>query len=509
MENEIKLLARHEDLATLLHSPLLQRYSTAPALEHLIIDTYFDTPEREFKSQHASLRLRKIDHETVQTLKVGTATDGGLHRREEYASPVRGDRPALSTLRKMTGRKSKLGALLHSAHLKARLAPAFTARVTRTIFPLTLPQGALVECAVDVGDIIGNGNNTAVCEVELELKSGDMAHLFDFALELSAELPLAMGEMSKGDRGYTLLEESDFAASKTVPVKLNKKMTVEQAFSDIVGNCLQQIETNAAGVARRSSEGLHQMRVGLRRLRSALHLVAGMITMPESLQAEMAWLASHLGQARDWDVLAHATMGDLARACPRVPHFAQVTQAAIDECEQARLLAAEAVAAPRYARLVLLLSQWRLRANWRDNATENTLSKLDSPIVGFARKALATAHKRLIKRGDKLNGAAPEARHRIRIAAKKTRYTTEFFQSLFRTGEVRSFVERLSRLQDGLGRLNDAAVADRLLSTLQAKQPGIASSAGYVRGFLAARADSGRRDAKKMWHKFTPARLPH
>lgn len=508
METEIKLLAQPEDLETLLHSATLQRYATMAPIEQLLTDTYFDTPERAIKNHHAALRLRKTGDHVIQTLKVDADSNGTLHRRQEYETPVRGDRPSVSSLRKLAGRKGKLGALLHSRPLKRRLAPIFSTRIKRTVFPLSLPQGDVVECAVDVGEITGNGAAVRVCEVELELKSGDAAHLFDLALELSGDVPLAAGTSSKGDRGYALLEKTDVVASKAAPVQLKKHMTVEHAFTDILGNCIGQIEANAAGVARCDSEALHQMRVGLRRFRSALHLVDGLIGFPDALQAETDWLGNELGLARDWDVLAHATLGELAQSCPTVPQLAQVTQAAMSESEQARQRAAAAVASPRYARLTLLLTQWRLSAAWRDFADAGTQAQLDAPIIGFARQALAASHKRLLKRGHQLKGASPEARHRIRIAAKKARYASEFFQSLFNAGDVRAFVKHLSGLQDGFGRLNDVAVADRLLATLQEKQPALAGSTNYVRGFLAASVDNGGRDAKKIWRKFTPAHLP-
>jgi triphosphatase len=509
METEIKLLARPDDIDTLLHSATLQRYATRTPVEHLLADTYFDTPDRALKNQHAALRLRKSGDHVLQTLKVGSASDSALSRRQEYETPVRGERPRFSSLRKLAGRKGKLGALLHSRTLKRHLAPIFSTSIKRTVFPLTLPQGDVVECAVDVGEITGNGAAVSVCEVELELKSGDVAHLFDLALELSADVQLAAGMTSKGERGYALLDNAGVVASKATPVLLKKNMTVEHAFTEILGNCIGQIEANAAGVARSDSESLHQMRVGLRRFRSALHLLDGLIGLPDALQAETDWLGNELGVARDWDVLAHATLGELSQSFPTTPQLAQVTQAAMNESEQSRQRAAAAVASPRYARLTLLLNQWRLRAVWRDFADAGTLAQLDAPIIGFARQALAASHKRLLKRGHQLNGASPEARHRIRIAAKKARYASEFFQSLFNAGEVRAFVKRLSGLQDGFGRLNDVAVAERLLTTLREKQPELEGSTEYVKGFLAASMENGARDAQKIWRKFTPAHLPH
>ena len=509
MENEIKLLARHEDLDALLHSPLLQKYAIAPGLEHLIVDTYYDTPGFDLRAQHASLRLRKTGEDYLQTLKLGNGVDGGLHSREEFESPVRGARPSVGLLRKIARGKGAVRSLLHSPNLQRQLYPIFSTRVSRTVFLLHLPHGDVVECAVDQGEINANGATVPICEVELELKSGELARLFDLALELTEEVPLARGEQSKGDRGYAMLEPQLFVPCKATSVALTKKMTVEHAFSDIVGNCIKHVEANAPGVANCDIEALHQMRVGFRRLRAALALVKELIELPPDLRAEMEWLADELGAARDWDVLAHTTLGELAQAHPVEPHIAQVTQAALGESEQTRRMAAAAVASPRYARLMLLLTQWRLGSSWRHNVPARTLSRLDGSIRSFARKALASSHKRLLKRGALLDGAVPEATHEVRIAAKKTRYASEFFSSLFPKAEVRSFVKRLSGLQEDFGKLNDAAVADKLLATLQERQPSLGGSADYVRGFLARGAEGGQASVKKSWRKFSPARLPH
>lgn len=136
------------------------------------------------------------------------------------------------------------------------------------------------------------------------------------------------------------------------------------------------------------------------------------------------------------------------------------------------------------------------------------MSRLDGAIFRFARKALVRSNKRLRKRGARLDGAAPEATHRVRIAAKKTRYASEFFRSLFPEGKVRSFVTRLSDLQDEFGALNDIAVADKMPATLQEKEPSLGGSADYVRGFLARDAAGGQAAVRKSWRKFSPARLP-
>ena len=508
MENEIKLLARHEDLDALLHGPLLQKYATAEPVEHQLADTYYDTPERELRAHRVSLRVRHEGEQFIQSLKAGNGGGGALHQREEYESPVMNDMPALPLLRRQLHSKNGLRALLRSRNLQRRLDPIFSTRVTRTVIPLKMPQGDVIECAIDAGEITGNGSSAAICEVELELKSGDLARLYDLALELSQALPLTMGEESKGERGYALLSAADFTPAKATAIALDKAMSVERALVAILGNCLQQIDANAAGVVRRDSEGLHQMRVGLRRLNSALRLAEDLVHLPNALRTELHWLASQLGTARDWDVLAHGTLGELAQTWPAEPHIAQVVQAALGESETLRRLAGEAVASPRYAQLILMLSQWRLGTAWRAEATPGALAQLDAPVARFARKAVARAHRRLLKRGNALDGADAHAMHRVRIAAKRLRYISEFFQSLMPSAKVRPFVKQLAGLQDEFGRLNDMAVADQLLATLQEKHPAMVGNSNFVRGFIAAGKQADRRAARKSWYKFSPARPP-
>jgi CHAD domain-containing protein len=120
---------------------------------------------------------------------------------------------------------------------------------------------------------------------------------------------------------------------------------------------------------------------------------------------------------------------------------------------------------------------------------------------------LALCYGKLKKRGKRLREGAPQARHRVRIAAKKVRYATEFFQSLYPAKWVRPFVEALTTLQDALGWLNDAAVAEGLLRHLARSNPDVAHSAGFVRGYLAVRTKRDVRKLGKLWQQFTPMKL--
>lgn len=112
---------------------------------------------------------------------------------------------------------------------------------------------------------------------------------------------------------------------------------------------------------------------------------------------------------------------------------------------------------------------------------------LGASALKFARRTLQARHCKLMKRGRRLANLDTQRRHRARIAAKKLRYATEFFASLYSRQRLRLYRAVLSILQDDLGWRNDVAVADGLLATLHTDHPKAAIGAGFVRGHLVAR----------------------
>lgn len=185
--------------------------------------------------------------------------------------------------------------------------------------------------------------------------------------------------------------------------------------------------------------------------------------------------------------------------------------AAQEQARQKRKEAVAAVRSCRYTRLMLSLSCWLQGNRWRADTDAQTLKRLRSPLKKFADQELAHDQKRLHKRGKNLPAADAESRHRVRIAAKRTRYATEFFQSLYPAKRVRPYVSVLSELQDELGWLNGAAVAEKLLREFQRPEiadTGLAGEAGFVRGYLALTSELARPKLQKMWKRFVPLRVP-
>src|SRR5690606_8151220 len=235
-------------------------------------------------------------------------------------------------------------------------------------------------------------------------------------------------------------------------------------------------------------ESVHQMRVGLRRLRSALDLFATAIECPTFLQEEWKWLAGELGGARDWEVLATSTLETLGSRMPANVDIESLKHAALDQAAANRSRAAQAVQSVRHTRLQLQFAEWMMSKAWRTLAPAGDAPDVNMSLKKFARQVLQHRQQRLNKRSRRLDQNDPETRHRFRIAAKKMRYAMEFFGALYPKSAVRKYLAPLSAMQDELGWLNDAAVAMDLLLQLQAApqhQPAsTAASAAFVRGYL-------------------------
>ena len=286
--------------------------------------------------------------------------------------------------------------------------------------------------------------------------------------------------------------------AQTVP--LSAEMTVEQAAHTILRNCLEQLEGNRKAVASgHSPEGVHQMRVGLRRMRSAFQLFEAVLRPGTRMIRELDWLGAELGGARDWDVLGtHLPQGIALNPLRRAVRA---------HARQLRRAAGETVASKRFDALLHALHQFIDTSGWRKAATDKQAKALAQPLAQFADAALAKARRRVARRGKRLKKANDHGRHRLRIAMKKLRYATEFFEEVAPKKRTQKALKAMSALQDALGWLNDASVADRLLSHFHDTDPGLDQQAGYARGFLAARLEGRVEQLPAIWKQRARAAL--
>ncbi|RKT21776.1 inorganic triphosphatase YgiF [Paraburkholderia sp. RAU2J] len=502
MERELKLRIPAEDLEKLRHAPLLAQAEGAAGAPTLLTSTYFDTPELAFHWCRASLRVRCIGDERLQTLKLEGSARAGLFDRDEFELPVDSDTPDLKLLQDQIPADTDCGRLICDESTAARLKPVFVTRINRSVIPLRLPSGDELEVALDEGIVEADSGSVRIAAVELELKQGQAESLYGLALELLDTVPLRIDHLSKADLGYELLVAAHSDAIKAQPVHLGRRDSLEDAFCSIAHNCLDQIHANERGVVSGHDPScVHQMRVGLRRLRSALDLFAKVIPAYPGLDEELRWIASELGAARDWEVLAGSTLQQAATG-RNADEIIPVQQACEQIAVSNRQRAAAAVESVRYTRLVLQVAIWLNRKGWREGMSDKQREVMATPAVQFAADVLRRRHRKLIQRGKRLADLDDHRRHRARIAAKKVRYATEFFASLCARRAVRHYVEALTALQDDLGWRNDVVVADQLLTSIARTSPDAATGAAFARGYLASRAAADHEPLKKLWKRF-------
>lgn len=488
-ETELKLEFEASDLATLSGHPLLGG-STA---EERLTSVYFDTEDRRLSEAGYTLRVRSDGARHIQTVKAA-GTGAGLFERPEWEWIIDGAEPDLKPLC-----DTPVADLLDR---KSTLKPLFSAAVERSVRAIDRGD-TRIEVAVDRGRITaidGAIDRVApINELELELKGGTAADLFALARDLNASVPLRLGVMTKAERGFALLAGRLDRFSKAEPLRLDPAMSAGAAFQAIAQACLRHMRRNEeALLAHREVEALHQLRVSLRRLRSAFSLFGDLVDDARSpgLRAELKRLSEPFGVARNLDVFLRSTLPAERERRPDEAGLLNLEK----HLEGERTKAYDAVVA------ILRSAEWRLflldLVTWVDAGPwlapdAPQADRRDGLARAFAAEELERRRRKLKKRGRGLDELDPEARHQVRIAAKKLRYGAEFFGSLYPKPKAakrhKVFVGALSDLQDCLGDLNDISTAHRLTEDLTRGAP---DSAIFAAGLTTA--DMEERTARLL-----------
>ena len=499
-EIELKLGLDPADMARLRRKPVLAAGRFGKPQTRRLRSVYYDTPAMDLAAAGISLRIRHSAGSKVLTVKTTGQRVAGMFDRGEWERPVETDHLDMELLR-----EAGLDPLRDEA-LVARLQPVFTTEFRRTVYHLS-EEAWEVEVALDVGEVVASATaRRPICEAEIELVRGDPRRLFALARDFTAAVPARLMTVGKSDIGYELAAGHSPKPVKSRRVDLNSDMPVAEAFQAIARGCLEHLLANERSLLlNHDGEAVHQMRVALRRLRSALKLFRPILggTHLAEVRADIRWLLEHLGPARDADVLLSSIVEPVAaerRGDPAISALRSRWQAERD----AKLVAAEAaVADRRFTTLVLGLGAWVEAGDWLTSAGPH-----HGPVAPFAEAVLRKSDRKLLRAGARrLDELPPEQLHQVRILGKQLRYAADFFASLHRRKVAASFAAVLSTLQDVLGVINDIAVAEAKLAAL----PGDGDQA-WAAGLLAGWHQSRRRDlltqAAKAWKDYRKADRP-
>jgi triphosphatase len=505
-ETELKLRLPADCVARLQRSPLLKSSSISRPVTQKLYSVYYDTPAFDLKRHGVALRLRRSGRSWVQTIKGGGSVAAGLHQRDEWEAPVLRAQPDFT---KITD--PALIKLFAAIDLRERLQPVFTTEFTRSIRMLRLADGGEVEFCLDRGQVIAGDASAPICEIELELKSGNPGQLFQFALELLHSIPLRLENASKAERGYLLYPDGKSPPLKAAPIELDAEMSVSAAFAAISWNCLNHLHSNETGMlAGHDIEYLHQMRVALRRQRSALSIFSRIFSKAAfaPVAQELKWLTSQFGPARDWDVFMTETLAPVCTSFPDHPGMMALQDKCKQLCHLHNEAACHAAESTHYAESMLQLGAWLSAEAWLGQPDAALVKpagiEAKAPVKKFATALLAHRHRQLKKYGKELTDSSVAELHALRIVVKKQRYTAEFFAGFYSPRETKRYLRALSVLQDILGAMNDTANAKRLLSevAIAGDEDGQREAVGIVLGWSASRAALTKLELEQAWARF-------
>jgi len=499
---ELKLLVDADRMAHFNAAPVITTNARNKGTRKHLKSVYYDTPERTLRRSGLSLRVRQSGARFVQTVKTDAADDP--LRRGEWEASVPSLAPDLALAMLFIPEKLR-------CHLEARpLEAVFTADVHRHARMLDLPSGT-VEVAFDQGELTAGDGSLPVSEIELELKSGSASAIYEVALRLAEHGAVKPSIRTKSERGFDLAAGKPPSARRPRKLRLDPSVTLDEAFATILRSCFHHLlQSLPAAEDGRNPEGVHQLRVALRRLRSALGLMrsVGALSNLDALRSEARWLAQDLSAARDWDVFQLETLPTIAKACPSIAGFDALGRAAAGRQADAYRKAHDALADRRCAVFLIGLGGWIETRGWRNDVAAEDLGQLAEPAVNFAQRILSERYAKVLKRGRRFKSLTIEQLHRVRLATKRLRYLSEFLLPLFADRKsARKFARRLAGLQEELGAFNDMVVTASLLDRLDA-EPDSAIAAAAIAGWQ-ARASVGVQPAlQSTWRDFTAARVP-
>ena len=497
MSSEIELKFR---IPAARLAALRRAVATRSAVVEPLAAVYFDTPGEHLARARVALRLRREAGGWVQTLKAEGATP--MQRLEHNvvlpamtgASGAPADRPALDLARH---HGSLAGAVLARVLAKAQdsAAPgsspiALTERYATDVqrSRRVLRHGtALIELALDEGQIRAGSAACSICEIEFELLRGPAQAMLDVAARWVGRFGLVLDVRSKSERGHRLAQGQPASPpSHARPLKLARQASPAQALAAMLANPLSQVLANASQMADNGgqAEHLHQLRVGLRRLRSVLHVFGALPAPPADLALgpRLAALFGQLGAARDQDAMAEWLWPALQAA--GAPPFDRLARPAAVEKANADDRA-DAADAPD---LVTLLRAPDTQQLWLAmlGACQPVAPPDDPPppsLHALLRKPLRQRYRQVQQDAARFDVLDDAARHRLRRRIKRLRYATELSAALWPAKPLQRLLGGLARAQAPLGEFNDTVVALAHCQALAAQD----GAAWFAVGWLSAR----------------------
>jgi CHAD domain-containing protein len=385
------------------------------------------------------------------------------------------------------GRAEAAGGKLHPV---ATLAGSLTRLALRDGVEALLLRGRL-------------GAGTAEAPVARLVLAGPAPAVLETMQALAAAMPAAPPRLSLAEAGRALATGEPGRPRRLGAPRLDPDLDVEAALVLALGHLAEVMLWHApAAQAGTTPEGVHQMRVALRRLRSLLRVFRPACDGPSLRRFDggLKELAGLLGPARDWDVWLGGLGAEIAEALPDEPRIAALLHAARGRREAAYAALRPVLAGTLPGQLAWEAVALATTRPWREEAPEDAAAERRAvPLARFAETVLDRRWRRIAEAGETIADLPDAEFHELRIEAKRMRYAAELFAPLWGRKRGRRFLGSLAEVQDAFGLANDAVVARALLRGLAGQRGRLAWAGGLAEGWALARARRARRRASRAW----------
>lgn len=474
-----------------------RRLAVRPTLE--LTDTYYDSPDWMIFRAGFALRMRQEradagDEQTEVTLKSLNAPRDGLAHRTELTQRI--EAADMDAVMAATGIGERIRELIG----ERSLAPLFTARTRRERRQLLEADSDLALAEVDLDETsieAPSGASRQLQRVEVECINATPAALESFVTQLRDGAGLQPVETTKFRAGLEAAGLEPTASAPAGDLEIRAAQPFAATQFALLRKYFARVLAEEPSVRAGSVESVHQMRVATRHLDVLLRLFTGFgprwaVGSRKTLRA----LIDALGAVRDCDVQLEYLRGSSG----------ELTGTDLAAIEPMRNLLLKRRARAR-TRLLRLLDSSRVRnwvTHWQDQLRLGTASSARARAAiteSVARKLIRAGAGKLRKHADRLNGdSTPEDFHRVRIRAKRLRYTLDAFGSLY-GGAASEYLEALAKLQHVLGDYHDSTVRAGLFTELATNGRRLPAATSFLVGRLVERDQSEFRKCQRKFSK--------
>lgn len=506
---ELKLELTEDELTRIRTHPILSALTIGRPATRTLRSIYFDTPTYALREHSASLRIHRVAKQWVQTIELSTGLNNDLGKpiEDEVVSTLA--RPDLAAIKDESLRHT-----IENLVTGQRLRPVFETIIRRTTRNLKSPCGGEIKVAFYRGIILSNLRKKDIYEVEL--KSGEPKTMYSVASEIFADETIRLARSSRAERGYRIANDEtdcELRPTKSTKPAIRKKQSVQEAFEAIFVAAADQVLCNWRVVLESNDpEGIHQFRIGLRRLRSALSAFRPSTQTKKARTTARAArdLARLVSKLRDADVLIQDIVDPVAEQADDEPGLSTLRNRLISYAAHERARVRSTLKSHRWSHFRLQLAV--LKGEPASLLDRRHNKRLKRCIDKHALKAIEKCWADVADWGNRIAELNVEERHFMRKSLKKLRYTAEFFAPLYQQKHHHLPIDQIKHLQDVFGYLNDVSLAKRLKQLELSNQDGrteVHRALGYVLGWHHARSENAWLSALAHWKNLEKAHLKY